>query len=122
MCRAFVGAYPQAITIQNAQAGFMKAGIVPCNPDELKQSESCPDTTAETRLHRSQLKPGLANNRLLTSDEEIQRLRRPEAQPRILIGGLRLERNTLLSALPTMIVRCENGAYQEVSILEILRS
>jgi hypothetical protein len=37
------------------------------------------------------------------------------------IGGLRLERNKLLSALPTMIVRCEKGAYQEVPLLEIWR-
>jgi hypothetical protein len=66
--------------MQNAQAGFMKAGIVPCNPEGPKQSGYCSDTTAETRLYRSQLKPGLVNNRLLTSDEEIQRLRRPDAQ------------------------------------------
>jgi hypothetical protein len=38
----------------------------------------------------------------------------------MLIGGLRLGRNKVLSALPTMIVRCENGAYQEVPVLEAL--
>jgi hypothetical protein len=81
MCRPFIGAYPQAITMQKAQAGFMKAGIVPCNPEEPKQSGYCPDTTEQTRLYRIQLKSGLANNRLLTSDEEIERLRRPEAHP-----------------------------------------
>jgi hypothetical protein len=80
--------------MQKAEAGFMKAGIVPCNPEEPKQSGYCPDTTAQTCLYQSQLKPGLANNRLLTSDEEIQRLRRPGAQPpAMLISGLGLERN-----------------------------
>jgi hypothetical protein len=37
----------------------------------------------------------------------------------MLLGGLRLERNRLLSALPRMIVRCENGAIVELRLNDL---
>jgi hypothetical protein len=122
MCRAFIAAYQQAITPQNAQAGFRKAGLFPLNPDKPKESQYCPDETDETRLYRSQLRPGLANNRLLTSEDELIAITRAETAeernpvPEIFL--LRRGRARRLSRMPPMFLKQGDGTYKEVRFPE----
>jgi hypothetical protein len=117
MCRAFLGAYAQAVTLQNAEAGFMSAGMVPFNPEKPKESEFCPDATAETRLYRSQLKAGLANNRLLTSDEDFRVLRGgAEFSVAALSAFLTTRKKRVLSVVPTIIVQIGRGRYEETNL------
>jgi hypothetical protein len=45
--------------------------VVPLNPGKPKESQCCPNSTGETRLYGSQLRPGFATNRPLTSRGEL---------------------------------------------------
>jgi hypothetical protein len=48
---------------------------VPLNPGKPNESQCCPNSTGETRLYGSQLRPGFANNRPLTSRGELGAIR-----------------------------------------------
>jgi hypothetical protein len=127
MCRAFIGGFMQAATVQNIEAGFREAGIVPYNPEIAKQSDYCPDATEESRVYRSRINPGLANNRLLTATEEIMALRRAEGManvtPETLGSGFELRReivdlkqgkkNRILSRIRTLLTQLPNGHWIE---------
>jgi hypothetical protein len=127
MCRAFIGAFMQAATLQNIEAGFREAGIVPCDPARPLESDYCPDATDESRLYRSRMNPGLANNRLLTSTEEIMALRRADGManvtPETLGSGFDLRReilelkegkkNRILSRVRTIMISLPDGYWTE---------